>query len=120
MLPSHADDWGVVVNEALQSGLAVVVSDKAGAAELVQSSGAGRGVFRPFRGATRGPSGRFDRGSLVIECHARRARAFAGRIAPAAAADYLYRISRGTSWLTSRPPPRLGSTPPPNRSPTGS
>ena len=45
VLPSHWDGWGVVVNEAYSVGVPVVVSDRAGARELVVHSGAGM-VFR--------------------------------------------------------------------------
>ena len=41
VVPSRFDGWGMFVNEALQSGLAVVASDKVGAAGLVASSMAG-------------------------------------------------------------------------------
>ena len=35
VLPSRWDGWGLVVNEALQSGVPVIVSRAAGAAELI-------------------------------------------------------------------------------------
>jgi glycosyltransferase involved in cell wall biosynthesis len=35
VLPSDGDGWGIVVNQALQAGIPVVVSDASGAAELV-------------------------------------------------------------------------------------
>ncbi len=41
VVPSRFDGWGMLVNEALQSGLAVLASDKVGASILVSSSGAG-------------------------------------------------------------------------------
>jgi glycosyltransferase involved in cell wall biosynthesis len=41
IVPSRFDGWGMAVNESLQAGLPVLVSDRAGAAELVSASGAG-------------------------------------------------------------------------------
>lgn len=43
--PGYEEPWGVRVNEALQSGCPVVVSDKIGASELVYASGGGE-TFR--------------------------------------------------------------------------
>ena len=37
VLPSRHDGWGVVVNEALGAGLPIIVSDRVGARDLVQS-----------------------------------------------------------------------------------
>ncbi|MDQ2744843.1 MAG: glycosyltransferase family 4 protein [Chloroflexota bacterium] len=36
VLPSRWDGWGIVVNEALSVGLPVIVSDRCGAADLIQ------------------------------------------------------------------------------------
>lgn len=47
VLPSVYDGWGAVVNEALMRGLFVIVSDKCGASDLVDS-GRERGIV--FRG----------------------------------------------------------------------
>jgi glycosyltransferase involved in cell wall biosynthesis len=41
IVPSRFDGWGMAVNESLQAGLPVLVSDRVGAAELVAASGAG-------------------------------------------------------------------------------
>ena len=41
VVPSRFDGWGMAVNESLQAGLPVLVSDRVGAAELVTASGAG-------------------------------------------------------------------------------
>ena len=41
VVPSRFDGWGMAVNESLQAGLPVLVSDRVGAAELVSASGAG-------------------------------------------------------------------------------
>jgi glycosyltransferase involved in cell wall biosynthesis len=45
VLPSEADGWGIVVNQALQAGIPVVVSDASGAAELTKN-GVNGFVFR--------------------------------------------------------------------------
>jgi glycosyltransferase involved in cell wall biosynthesis len=45
LIPSRFEGWGVVCNEALQTGLAVICSDKATSRELVQASQAGK-IFR--------------------------------------------------------------------------
>lgn len=44
VIPSRADEWAVVVNEAIQAGCAVVVSHHCGAADLVKHSGCGEVV----------------------------------------------------------------------------
>ncbi len=41
IVPSRFDGWGMAVNESLQAGVPVLVSDHVGAAELVSASGAG-------------------------------------------------------------------------------
>ncbi|MDC1246714.1 glycosyltransferase [Amylibacter sp.] len=41
VLPSNYDGWGVVVNEAILVGLAVICSDKVGSSTLVTSTGVG-------------------------------------------------------------------------------
>jgi glycosyltransferase involved in cell wall biosynthesis len=41
VLPSRHDGWGVVVNEALGSGLPIIVSDRVGARDLVENGGNG-------------------------------------------------------------------------------
>jgi glycosyltransferase involved in cell wall biosynthesis len=37
VLPSVFDGWGIVVNEALQSGIPALVSDQCGAKELIRN-----------------------------------------------------------------------------------
>lgn len=39
--PGIAEPWGIRINEGIQSGLAVVASDRLGASELISASGAG-------------------------------------------------------------------------------
>ena len=41
VLPSRHDGWGVVVNEALLQGVPVIVSNRVGAKQLIEASGAG-------------------------------------------------------------------------------
>ena len=41
IVPSRHDGWGMVVNEAIEAGLGVIVSDRTGAYDLVNASGAG-------------------------------------------------------------------------------
>src|SRR5206468_3929765 len=47
VLPSVSEPWGLVVNEAMASGLPVLVSDRCGSAELVQNGNNGF-VFDPL------------------------------------------------------------------------
>ena len=41
IVPSRYDGWAMVVNEAIEAGLGVIVSDRTGASDLVEVSGAG-------------------------------------------------------------------------------
>jgi glycosyltransferase involved in cell wall biosynthesis len=41
IVPSRHDGWGMVVNEAIEAGLGVIVSDRTGACDLVNASGSG-------------------------------------------------------------------------------
>ncbi|MBN2181535.1 MAG: glycosyltransferase family 4 protein [Sedimentisphaerales bacterium] len=41
IVPSRHDGWGMVVNEAIEAGLGVIVSNRTGASDLVEASGAG-------------------------------------------------------------------------------
>lgn len=49
--PGLREPWGIRINEAIQAGLAVVLSDGIGACELVKASGCGA-VFRSGDGAS--------------------------------------------------------------------
>lgn len=44
VLPSKADEWAVVVNEAIHSGCAIIVTENCGAADLVKHGGCGEVV----------------------------------------------------------------------------
>ncbi len=41
VLPSRADEWAVVINEAIHAGCAVICTDQCGAADLVRHGGCG-------------------------------------------------------------------------------
>ncbi len=47
ILPSHYDGWGAVVNEALQSGLYVLVSNNCGSKDLIDSEKERGIIFNP-------------------------------------------------------------------------
>jgi glycosyltransferase involved in cell wall biosynthesis len=89
IVPSRFDGWGMVVNEALQSGVAVLASDRTASSDLVRSSGAGA-VFAAAdhrRLAELISERLLDRTLLAEEKKA--AVRFAPRIAPSVAAGYL-------------------------------
>jgi glycosyltransferase involved in cell wall biosynthesis len=89
VVPSRFDGWGMVVNEALQSGLAVLASERAGSSDLVKSSGAGA-VFAAgdHRRIAELISERLKNQALLAQ-EKRAAVRFAPRIAPTVAAAYL-------------------------------
>jgi len=81
VLPSLYDVWGLVVNEAAERGMAVIVSDQVGAAEAFPPSEEGGRTFQAgsvasLRAALQSISGwtveEFDRCSRVNRRHARR------------------------------------------------
>ncbi|MEI7800692.1 MAG: glycosyltransferase [Opitutaceae bacterium] len=94
VVPSRFDGWGMVVNEALQSGVPVLVSDRTGSSDLVRSSGAGA-VFPvgDYRRIAELISGRIRNQSILTE-EKRAALRFAPRIRPSVAAEYLRDVLR--------------------------
>jgi glycosyltransferase involved in cell wall biosynthesis len=94
VLPSFSDDWGVVVNEALQSGLAVVVSDNTGSADVIRASGAGI-VFRTGDDDALFESLQtlIDDGETVLRMR-RLAVEFSPRLSSATGAAYLQQLCR--------------------------
>ena len=110
VLPSLCDDWGVIVNEALQAGLAVVVSDKTGSADLIRASGAGL-VFKTGddRSLCESLQQLIDQPEVTLEMR-RRGLLFAPRFSPQAAAEYLHQICRHVLYGDPRPQaPWLGA-----------
>ena len=89
VVPSRFDGWGMLVNEALQCGLAVLATDKVGASILVRSSGAGA-VFAKENPAAMAEAMRLRiiRPELLAS-EQRLALEYAPRLAPARAAEYL-------------------------------
>jgi len=89
LLPSYYDGWGVVVNEALQQGVPVLVSSNAGASAMVEASGAGA-LFAPGdAGQLAALFGRArTQAGLLAEWRAR-ALAYRDRLDPAVAAAYI-------------------------------
>jgi glycosyltransferase involved in cell wall biosynthesis len=94
VVPSRFDGWGMVVNEALQSGVPVLASDCTGSSDLVRSSGAGA-VFPvgDFRRIAELISDRLRSRSILAD-EKRAAIRFAPRIKPSVAAEYLRDVLR--------------------------
>ena len=89
IVPSRFDGWGMVVNEALQSGVPVLVSDRTGSSDLVRSSSAGA-VF-PVGDSRRIAELISERlmDHALLAKEKRAAVRFAPRIAPSVAAEYM-------------------------------
>ena len=89
VVPSRFDGWGMFVNEALQCGLAVVASDKVGAAGLVAGSMAGAIVpSEDVAALATAVSRRIARPDLLRDEQAK-AREYAPRLSPSRAGEYL-------------------------------
>lgn len=88
VLPSRHDGWGVVVNQAIGAGLPVIVSNQAGAAELVRDGE--NGFIVPVADATAltGAMRRLATESTLRDRMAAKARALASTIGPDAAAEF--------------------------------
>lgn len=109
VLPSRYDGWGAVVNEALAAGTRVIVSDRCGAMDLVQSSSLGtvfkagsvRALAKTIASEVmRGPQTQEQR--ALIQVWAREA------ISPEVVADYFLTIvahARGAVERSDRPVP---------------
>lgn len=110
--PGLEEPWGIRINEALLSGLPVVVSDGVGAKELIETSSAGQ-VFRAGSEASLADSldilfRRLHNGSGLSDL----IREFRPSITPEAVASYVEKIieyqedvSRGQSAKAIRPIP---------------
>jgi len=90
--PGREEPWGIRINEALLSGLPVVVSDKVGASELVELSGAGEvfraGSIRSLADAMERLQYRLNSGTEIADL----LRRFRPTITPLSAADFLEQV----------------------------
>jgi glycosyltransferase involved in cell wall biosynthesis len=89
VVPSRFDGWGMFVNEALQCGLAVVASDRVGAAGLVAGSMAGAIVpSEDIAALAAAVTRRIAQPDLLRDEQAK-AREYAPRLSPSRAGEYL-------------------------------
>jgi len=106
VLPSEADGWGIVVNQALQAGTPVIVSDSCGAAELV-ANGVDGYVFRTGDAQNLSACMR----AIIDNSHPLRMRAMAEEAGLAASAErtapyLLHCLEHMTGLRSDRPAPQ--------------
>ena len=102
--PGLREPWGIRVNEAIQAGLAVIVSDGVGACELVKSSGCGSVFLSGDRDSLAGSLASLMSNPVrLAECRAKAAD-YRHHIHPRVAASYLADVIRH-SWNPSLPRP---------------
>lgn len=89
IVPSRFDGWGMFVNEALQCGLAVIASDKVGAAGLVVSSAAGAIIPGADIAALAAALNRRIAHPDLLRDEQTKAREYAPRLSPNRAGEYL-------------------------------
>ncbi|HEY3322513.1 MAG TPA: glycosyltransferase [Planctomycetota bacterium] len=111
VLPTELDDWGVVVNEALQAGLAVITTQNAGASELIEHSHAGLVCGCDAEAMKRAIATLHDSPQALFAMR-KHAQEYAKTISPQSAAQYLLAIARhvlhaeprpDTPWFTTTP-----------------
>jgi len=109
VLPSRADEWGVVVNEAIHAGCAVITTEQCGSADLVRHGGCGVVVADARDCAEALVALAADRPRL--ERYRIAARELGPRITARSGADYLAAIVRHLSSEGPRPiPPWMSGT----------
>ena len=89
IVPSRFDGWGMFVNEALQCGLAVIATDKVGAAGLVASAMAGAIVPSEDIAALAAAVSRRIAHPDLLRDEQTKAREYAPRLSPGRAGEYL-------------------------------
>jgi glycosyltransferase involved in cell wall biosynthesis len=102
ILPTECDDWGVVVNEALQAGLAVVTTENAGACELIEHSRAGV-VCQCNPSSMRSAIEFIANSPHELMMMRARAREYSEKLSPSVAAQYLRAIAQHTLYGERRP-----------------
>jgi glycosyltransferase involved in cell wall biosynthesis len=102
VLPTECDDWGVVVNEALQAGLAVITTENAGACELIHCGQTGLVCKCNVDEFAAAIAQIIEAPETLAEMR-RRARDYAGTISPTSAAHYLRDIAEHVLHRAARP-----------------
>ncbi|MEO0348713.1 MAG: glycosyltransferase family 4 protein [Cyanobacteria bacterium P01_A01_bin.15] len=91
--PGIAEPWGIRINEGIQSGLAIIASDRLGASKLVETSGAGilfkSGDVGELAEAIRVVS---TKTTDIVESFKRKASEYSEMIHPRVAAEHFYQI----------------------------
>lgn len=91
--PGNFEPWGMPVNEGIQSGLAVVVSDSVlGGSDLVRASGAGQVFAAGDVGSLTEALLHLMADPVALSQAKQKAQAYAWRIAPGVAAAYLKQV----------------------------
>jgi glycosyltransferase involved in cell wall biosynthesis len=101
VLPTECDDWGVVINEALQSGLAVITTENAGACELIENSHAGMVCKSSSSSLSAAIQSMLNPDNLTAMQS--RARPYSQYVSPESAAQYLRTIAAHTLYGAPRP-----------------
>jgi glycosyltransferase involved in cell wall biosynthesis len=103
IVPSKYDGWGVVVNEALQSGIPILASMNAGASSIVHQSGAGI-VFDPNNILSLIISLQsLSENQEIIKEWKIKAKTFSNKLAPEIAAGYFFECLKSSVNHTIKP-----------------
>ncbi len=92
VVPSRHDGWGMVTNEALSAGLAVITTSRVGSKDLVEASGAGCVATPPTANALRRCLKKLLSSPAEIADAKAAAARVSGCITPVSIADYLKAI----------------------------
>lgn len=103
VLPSRADEWGVVINEAIHAGCAVITTEQCGAADLVRNGGCGM-VVADAPACARALV-KLARDRPRLNRYRAAARAMSTRITATSGAGYLASLFRHVSAGGPRPLP---------------
>jgi glycosyltransferase involved in cell wall biosynthesis len=106
VLPSHAETWGLVVNEAMAAGLPVLVSDRCGCAEDLVVPGRNGFTFAP--GDTAALAGLLARLAASAETRARMGQAGRALVAAWSPERFAQGLARAVAAARAAPPPQPG------------